>query len=139
MMDFIMAPTIIGIIIYGLYSIFELYARRKERITLIEKLGAGSLQGEIKWSGKIESSNKFSALKWGGLLLGIGAGLLVGFIFANDYVPYNNFITTDDYDMLRRQENLLGVIYGSASLLGGGLGLLTAFLIEFRLSRKKNA
>lgn len=38
-MDFITAPLIVGIITLGIYKLFELFACRRERITLIEKLG----------------------------------------------------------------------------------------------------
>lgn len=139
MMDFIMVPAILGIITWGIYSIFELFARRKERMALIEKLGNGSLQGNVRL-GAIEFSSRFSALKWGGLLLGIGLGLLVGFMIGNNYIPYDKFIQGGDISAVdfRRTRDLMAVIYGSSCLLGGGLGLVAAFLIEFKLSKKSN-
>ena len=39
MMDFILIPTIIGIITYGIYKLFELFVRKKERLNIIEKFG----------------------------------------------------------------------------------------------------
>ena len=38
-MDFITIPLVVGIITLGIYKLFELFACRRERITLIEKLG----------------------------------------------------------------------------------------------------
>ena len=136
-MDFIVIPIVVGIITYGIYSIFELFARKKERQMFIEKLGCGSLNGDVKF-GKIEYSSKFSALKWAGLLLGIGLGLLAGSVIGDIYVPYDEFLQTtrDSRDMYYRQRELLGIIYGSCCLLGGGIGLLGAFLAEYKLSAK---
>jgi len=141
MMEFIFVPAVVGIITWGIYSIFELFARRKERMMFVEKLGSGTISGGVNF-GKIEYSSKFSGLKWGGLLLGIGLGLLAGFIIGNQYVPYQEYIhfnseTNDAWRILNRQKELLGIIYGSSALLGGGLGLMVAFLTEFKLSRKK--
>ena len=38
-MDFIMVPLIMGIITLGIYKLFELFACRRERMAIIEKLG----------------------------------------------------------------------------------------------------
>jgi hypothetical protein len=138
MMDFIMAPAICGICVYGLYAIFALFVRRKERITLIEKLGSGDFQGDIKGNFKgdinIESSSRFGALKWGALLAGLGLGLLVGFLIANHYFP---ILTTEVERAVRNQYNeMRAIIYGASVLIFGGLALLIVFLIEYRLSKK---
>ena len=139
MVEFLFVPAVVGICVYGLYSIFELFARRKERMLFIEKMGAGSLSGDIKF-GKIEYSNKFSGLKWAALLLGIGLGLLIGFIIGNHYVPYDQFVQMngngENWRLLQNRRELLGIIYGSSCLLFGGLGLLSAFLLEYKLSKK---
>ena len=39
MMDFIMVPTILAIITLGIYKLFELFVCKKERLTIIEKMG----------------------------------------------------------------------------------------------------
>ena len=88
MMDFITAPLIVGIITLGIYKLFELFACRRERITLIEKLGEKMSQTDLELNGKIclpdfnRPQLSFGALKGGCLLLGVGLGLLVGFILA---------------------------------------------------------
>ena len=38
MMDFIIVPTVVGIICASIYGLFELVIRRKERILMIEKM-----------------------------------------------------------------------------------------------------
>ena len=52
-MDFITAPLIVGIITLGIYKLFELFACRRERITLIEKLGEKMSQTDLELNGKI--------------------------------------------------------------------------------------
>ena len=139
MMEFLFVPAIVGMITYGIYSIFELFTRRKERMMFIEKLGSGTLSGDLRF-GKIEYSNKFSTIKWSGLLLGLGAGLLIGFVIGDIYMPYDDYLrlvdSNNNWQMLQKRQELLGIVYGSCVLLGGGLGLLAAFLVEYRLSGK---
>ena len=38
-MDFIMVPLIVGIVCAGIYGLFELFVRKKERLAIIEKIG----------------------------------------------------------------------------------------------------
>ena len=38
MMDFITAPLVVGFICLGIYALFELFVRRKERLLIIEKI-----------------------------------------------------------------------------------------------------
>lgn len=123
MLNFIMVPAIIGIVTYGIYSIFELFARKKERLSIIDKLG--DKMGPELMEGKLKLNtlgrNPFGAMKAGALLVGLGLGLLVGFLIADYY--------QSDWDTR-------GLIYGASVMLCGGLGLLAAFGIEYRLSRK---
>ena len=37
--DFIMVPLIVGIVCAGIYGLFELFVRKKERLAIIEKIG----------------------------------------------------------------------------------------------------
>ncbi|MCD8185920.1 MAG: hypothetical protein LUD68_05545 [Rikenellaceae bacterium] len=127
MMDFIMVPAVVGICIYGIYSIFELFARRKERKAMIEKWNGISC-GEIQ-VGKVEFSSRYRSLTWGCLLLGIGLGLLIGFLIGSHYVDYSERISGS-------HREFLGIVYGASVLLCGGIGMLAAFLIEYRLTGK---
>lgn len=73
-MDFIMAPLIVGIITLGIYKLFELFVCRKERLTMIEKIGstidASMVQDKFAFSEK--NQPVFGTLKIACLLLGIG-------------------------------------------------------------------
>ena len=61
------------------------------------------------------------------LLVGIGLGLLIGFfIVLNTY----GYMRGDDYYQSRDMAEL---IYGSTTLLFGGIGLVSAFIIEHRI------
>lgn len=138
-MDFITAPLIVGIITLGIYKLFELFACRRERITLIEKLGEKMSQTDLELNGKIclpdfnRPQLSFGALKGGCLLLGVGLGLLVGFILS--YVSFSPY----DLDRLDRgyTREMVGVIYGSCTLLFGGAGLVASFPDRTELCSEK--
>ena len=132
MMDFIAIPAVVGIITFGIYSLFELFVRKKERLTLIEKMG--DKMGPEIIEGKLKLPNmgrtSFGSLKAAGLLIGLGLGLLVGFILGQFAVPYSASKITWE------TRELLGIVYGASVLLFGGLGLLCSFLLEYKLSGK---
>lgn len=134
MMDFIMVPLIVGTITLGIYKLFELFARRKERMTIIEKLGDKfdpSMLGIKNTLPQMSMGNTtFGTLKIACLLLGIGLGLLVGFLIISVTLGYANQSNHINY------YDTSGVIYGASVLLFGGLGLLVAFLIELKHSKK---
>ena len=128
-MDFIMVPAVMGIITLGIYKLFELFVRKKERLTIIDKIG-DKLTPEIL-SEKIDFSTNipklyFSALKFGCLFMGLGIGILVAF------AVHYNFA-----DFVESSYQIIGAIYGSCVLLFGGLGLIIAFIIELKICNKK--
>lgn len=135
MMDFIMVPLIVGTVTLGIYKLFELFARRKERMTIIEKLGDKfdpTMLGMKNTLPQMNMGNStFGTLKIACLLLGIGLGLLVGFSILQLNFPYSQ-INIDHYIFRETQS----VVYGASVLLFGGLGLLVAFLIELKHSKK---
>ena len=132
-MDFIMVPLIMGIITLGIYKMFELFACRRERMALIEKLGdkisVADLKG--KFSLPIYNHYSFSALKGGCLMLGIGLGLLIGFLICVSAI--HNYLSDTSWNM----RQTIGIVYGSSVLLFGGAGLIAAFLIENKMNQKK--
>ncbi len=135
MMDFIMAPLIVGIICAGIYGLFELFVRRKERLAIIEKIGE-RLDGSA-FDGKLALPGygpKFSvsALKAGCLLAGIGLGMLVGFFISVNLSTSSSFV--DDRWF---REELMSVAYGASTLLFGGIGLIIAFIIETKMGKEK--
>ena len=129
MMDFIMVPAVIGIITLGIYKLFELFVRKKERLMIIDKIG-DKLTPEIL-SGRIDFSTNIpklssSALKFGCLFMGLGIGMLVAF------AVHYNFA-----DFVESSYQIRSAVYGSCVLLFGGLGLLIAFIVELKVSKKK--
>ena len=129
MLDFIMVPAVVGIITLGIYKLFELFVRKKERLIIIDKIGdkltPDILNGKIDFSTNIPKFS-FSALKFGCLFMGLGIGLLVAFA-----VHYNfaDFVESAYYQR--------SAVYGSCVLLFGGFGLLIAFIVELNISKKK--
>jgi len=134
MMDFLMAPLIVGIVFAAIYGLFELFVRRKERLAIIEKLGdkldRSDFDGKFGLPSYI-SNFSFSSLKVGCLMAGIGLGLLIGFIINASLAANTNLYGDHWY-----RGEVAGTAYGASVLLFGGIGLLIAFVIELKLSKK---
>lgn len=126
MMDFIMVPSIFGIISFGIYKLFELFVCKKERLAIIEKMGEkltpDMLEHKINFS-SINSSS-FSALKFGCLFVGLGLGLLIAFFIHYNLAEFCN------------SHPIRSTVYGSCVLIFGGIGLLVAFLVELKIGRR---
>jgi len=131
MMEFIFVPLVVWICVSGVYGLFELYARRKERLCIIEKMG-DKLDNSLL-NGKFNMINmslkSFSSLKIGCLLAGLGLGLLVGLLIST--VFYSYFAGMDSWRMNRYVE----VAFGASVLLFGGIGLLISFVIENKMNK----
>lgn len=129
MLDFIMVPAVVGIITLGIYKLFELFVRKKERLIIIDKIGdkltPDILSGQIDFSTNIPKFSS-SALKFGCLFMGLGIGILVAF------AVHYNFA-----DFVESSYQIKSAIYGSCVLLFGGLGLIIAFIIELKINNKK--
>ncbi len=107
----------------GIYKLFELFVCRKERLMTIEKLSPEALaEGGIKGL-RLPASNM--ALRFGCLLMGLGLGLLVGYMITRLSLP--EFYAEETQ---RTVWETASIIYGASVLLGGGLGLLVAFWVE---------
>ncbi len=122
---------ITGIVFLAIYKIIEVFVRRKERLTLIEKItelppdllvdkfsGMQSLSQLLSSGG----DSKFTALKWGLFAIGIGAGCVISTVMALNTQSYKYQVT----------------YMSGCVLLGGGLGLLIAFIVEYCLRKKEN-
>jgi len=134
MMDFISIPVIVGTVVFGIYKLFELFARRKERLALIEKLGQLPPPiNKISLPDYSVPGLSFGALKIGCLLMGFGLGLLIGYIICASTI--NDYIQNSRSWEIRE---VSGLIYGASIFAMGGIGLITAFVIEMRLSKKKD-
>ena len=129
MLDFIMVPAIIATIGASFYYVFELFAHRKERLMMIEKMAEltnidSNFRVNIDFFSK-DNGGVFTALRFALLFCGLGVGLLVGYYFI-----YTAAAGTVDRE--GRQ-----IVLGASVLLFGGLCLLISFLIELYLTRKK--
>ena len=135
MMDFISIPLVVGIITLGIFRLFDLFVRKKERLAIIEKIGEKFEPSMIenKFSFPIANSGNgaFGTLKIACLLLGIGAGLLIGYFICLDSIAgYSNM------ELRNSANEISSVVYGASVLLFGGLGLLVAFVIEMKYLKK---
>lgn len=126
---------ITAIVFYGIYKLVELFVRRGERIKLIDKLTElppDLLAEKLPVFNALRtdtfipdgSSSRFIALRWGAFLLGLGLGSICGGI-----TRLNVNVSGDWYVSTTLQTGCL--------LIGGALGLLVAFVIEYKLREKK--
>ena len=135
-MNFIMVPLVTGIVTLGIYKFFELLICRRERREIIGKLEPGSLIDYLKLvpmglrtGATIRTASETApgipggALKVGCLLLGLGAGLVFGFMLTR-------ITEIQSYDTR-------SAVYGGSVLVFGGLGLIVSFIVERVLSRRR--
>lgn len=135
MTDFLLIPSVIGIITYGIYKLFELFVCRRERLNIIDKLTENITMApsdKLSLNGYFQQRFSYGALKAGCLLIGIGLGLLIGFMICCLSMP-NYLQHFKDWEF----RQISGIIYGSCVLLFGGIGLITAFVIELKIGKKK--
>ncbi len=134
-MDFITIPLVVGFITLGIYSVFELLIRRRERLNIIEKLGdkvtPEMLTPRFEYMPRQRSGGSFGALKAAGLLMGIGLGLMVAFFIISFTDLSSNWAVGHNVNYIRE------LLYGASVLLFGGLGLLVAFIVEVKMRRKE--
>lgn len=110
---------IVAIVLYFIYRVIETLVHRKERIVVAEKVE--KLDSEK--TGKLDTSrlfgnlplNRYSALRWGCLIVGAAFGLLLGLII-DEVLEFD--LMDDD------------VVYFASTFLFGGLGLLISFALE---------
>lgn len=129
-MDFILAPAVTGICVYGFYKFVELLVHRKERLLMIEKITDIATANEVnvnKIFNQQSGGSRYIALRFGSMFVGIGLGLLVGFMIG--YMIFGASWFTGG-DNLYRVREAIGIIYGSSTLLFGGAALLMCFMLE---------
>jgi hypothetical protein len=136
MMDFITIPITFGIGVYGFYKLTELFVRKRERIMIIEKLSQLEKAdiGNLDLSGVMgdnrRTGNKYLSLRLGSLLMGVGAGLLIGMFIVNSSYGITTSLT---YEM----RQIMSVVYGASTLCFGGLGLIAGFVVERWLEKNQ--
>lgn len=134
-MDFISVPLVLFIIFESLYRIIKLYATRRERILYIEKMSEqppvapGSMPPACYPPmpyDAVSTSNRFTALRWAMVLVGIGVGMFFGIMID---LAINPSLIQHPYDFI---DGLYSVIFTSSMFVFGGLGLVIAYIIESR-------
>ncbi len=125
--DFV-AVLICAIIAFGIYKLFELFVRRKERMAIIERMmdnGGGSpLNGSLNVDLRMNSSNLFTSLRFGLLLLGVGLGLFIVGLLHLNYIPELN----GDERWIYKEA--FAFLYFASPITFGGVGLLVAYMVE---------
>ena len=118
---------VMAIIFTTVYKVFELFVRRRERQTIVDKMPPEKIGEEYRLPGHSSESSslsRFAALKWGALALGLGLGLFVYVLLV-----LNN-------PQLINMWSINTTACGALALTGGGLGLLVAFLIENSMRKR---
>lgn len=120
-MDGLVPILMIGILTIGIYKLFELFVRRKERMAIIEKLSDNfdpELLGNKLSLPLFESNNASWPIRIGMLLLGVGLGVTVAVV-----VDLSTENIRQSYDAIR-------ALYPASASIFGGLGLVIAYFIE---------
>ena len=127
---------IIGFIVLGIYRVFELFVRRTERMAIIERLGEQIKLSEANVDLSLplfQKSESSWALKISLLLIGIGIGLVAAYCIDFASIGCN---WTDGYPG-KYYRNKIEIVYLACVAIFGGLGLLSAYLIERRHKTKE--
>lgn len=126
-MDWITAPLVCAIIFGCIYKVVELFVHKRERLMVINKLTEIS-NVDFKGINLYSSGNKFTGLRIGWLLLGIGFGFLFGFLI-NMMATYGQY--ANDFDNVWRYHNIVGgIVYVACICICGGIGLLMSYKAE---------
>ena len=135
MLDFIMVPLVCSIFVFGFYKLFELFVCKKERLLILEKMGEKFTPDMLEHKINFSSIGKFSstALKFGCLFMGLGLGLLIGYLICS--TTLEGYAEMESFN--RNMRETVSIIYGACILLFGGLGLLIAFLVELKINKNK--
>lgn len=141
MYDLIITPLVFLIVAFFLYKFFELIICRKERRMIIERMDPASLLDYAKISGlrvgggvPSESPRPRHAAAWplriGAVLVGLGLGAVGGRILAANVCLNENYYSNTDIYYSNTD------IVAGCVLFMGGLGLLMAFIVEYKLYDK---
>lgn len=145
-MDNVAPILIVGILVWGVYRIFELFVRRNERMAIIEKMSDNTIptfsNSVPKTSGWYNTQfSSVWALRAGLLLVGIGLGLGVALLLETLFFPQTIYPEFNGYDFNVQSNirNTINVLYFACISLFGGLGLLAAYLLEQKKEKQNKA
>ncbi|NDV96641.1 hypothetical protein D0T84_17230 [Dysgonomonas sp. 521] len=140
-MDQIMAMVIVATATYGIYRLFELIVRRRERLAIIEKISEGidpaALMGQLDLPNKNEKKYYGSVGSWairiGLLLIGVGLGVTIAAVIDLLAVAPSSADERAFYEF----RNTLSILYPACAAIFGGVGLVIAYFIERKEYRKE--
>ncbi len=137
-MEFLIVTVVLGIVTLGVYRLVELFARRKERIMIIEKMQGNvnfdALKNQLNLPFVGKSRNSNWTLRASLLLIGLGVGFIVGLLLQFS-LEYQLAANIEAFRM--SPHDMLSIIYFASVILFGGIGLLIAYLIERKEERKQ--
>mgnify|MGYP003299038867 CR=1 FL=1 len=133
-MDWIVVPFVTLVIFTALYKIIELFARRRERVMIIEKITEMS---KVKLSSLDLSMGKsrFTSLRGGCLMMGVGLGLFFAF-WVLEEATAGKYIFGTYEEMRYFRYEIVGIVYFAFTSLFGGLGLVISYIIESIMNKK---
>jgi hypothetical protein len=133
---------ICGIVFLSVYKTFVLFVRKKERLIIIEKLTVLSENEEFSKSLHLPDVS-FSKTDYGSwslrislLLIGVGLGCLLSFF--TQYYLFDSFsdYNVNDWRIQNRVSDIKVIVNFSYIAIFGGIGLLIAYLIESKKTKK---
>lgn len=116
-----------AVVFFGLYKTIELFVRRRERLTIIDKITEMSASRFDRSIIDLLNSGdriKFSALKVGSCAMGIGLGCFLGAMMLVVLPPNIRW-------------HVMSSVFSGLVVFFGGLGLVLGFVIEKRLRSHK--
>ena len=128
-----MIPLNCAIVFGCIYKVVELFVHKRERLMLISKITELS-NVDFKGINFYSSGNKFTALRIGWLLIGVGLGFFVGF-FLNFITAEGHLDTFYEWDYINK---IGGIIYVSCITFFGGIGLLISYYTERRAENSED-
>jgi hypothetical protein len=134
----ITAIGVVGILTWGIYKLFELFVKRKERINIIEKIPFLMENKDLKGSIVLpevlykKQDSGSMALRLACLMLGIGLGCILGFFTQYYYFGGLAGYNLEDWHIRLQVEDMQSMIYFAFIAFFGGLGLFTAYLVELK-------
>ena len=135
-MEWIMIPLNCAIVFGCIYKVVELFVHKRERLLLISKIT--ELKNiDFKGINLYSSGNKYTALRIGWLLTGIGFGFLLGFCI-NMLATYGDYAFRVDTDFMFRYRDYVGdIVYVASVCICGGIGLLMSYHAERKAEQPK--
>ena len=132
---------IVPAIFYFVYKVLESLIRRKERLMLVEKFDLSNLQALPSSQEALHvldymPNKRFSSLRAGLLIVGLGLGLCVAWaltIGTGLYLADDGSVSARYWEYRR----MFDTIFLAAPALFGGIGLLISFLMEQKMRKQE--